>query len=198
MKEFAIIILAGGSSTRMGTSKQLLIIDGQPLLAKIIAQTLLTAAKKIVVVVGANEDQHREAIESFPVDVISNPNWSNGMGSSLKTGLEHVMGTGSFDGVVILACDQPTLSADLIASLVDTHERSGKPIVASRYANTTGVPVFFQAQYFQQLLNLKDEHGAKRILNECRNDVATVEFPSGEIDLDTPDDLNRFLKSESL
>jgi molybdenum cofactor cytidylyltransferase len=195
LKNLAIIILAAGSSSRMGRSKQLIIIDRQPMLVKAIEESMLTGINEIVVVLGSNESQHRKAVEKFPVQIVCNREWANGMGSSLKSGLKHLIENKTLNGVIILVCDQPTVTAEVIVSLVKKHKETGKSIIASKYADTTGVPVFFGSTYFEHLLGLKDEHGAKKIVTEHMNEVATVDFPSGEIDLDTPEDLNIFFKN---
>jgi molybdenum cofactor cytidylyltransferase len=192
--EVGIIILAAGASTRMGQSKQLLLIDAQPLLVKTI-KTALTSQTHCVVVLGANERIHRNAIAHIPIEIVFNEHWENGMGSSLKTGLNFLLAKfPAMNGVVVLVCDQPFLAADHIQKLIETHRQTRKPIVASRYANTSGVPVFFSKEIFQQLLELTDDQGAKAILHKNEKYVHLIDFPLGSIDLDTPEEYDNFQK----
>ena len=108
-----IIVLAAGSSSRMGSSKQLLEIDGQPLLCKCVNQALAANPSQVVVVLGANEKPHRELLEKLPVQIVSNFYWKTGMGSSIKTGLNYlIQSDGELDGVILMVCDQPALTAE--------------------------------------------------------------------------------------
>jgi molybdenum cofactor cytidylyltransferase len=93
--------------------------------------------------------------------------------------------------VVIAACDQPFVESSTIAALIAARERTGKPIVASSYANTLGIPALFGRSCFDALLALPDESGAKAIIESQPNDVASIEFPNGAIDIDTPADFER-------
>lgn len=195
--EFGILLLAAGASTRMGRSKQLLPVKGEPLLQRSVNAALHSGAQKIVVVLGANEKAHRELIGDLNVEIVSNERWATGMGSSIKTGLNALLQRHpSLQGIVILVCDQPLLGSDHIRRLVARHLETSQPIVASEYASTSGVPVFFHKTYFAPLMDLKDEQGAKKLIQENPGDTALLPFPQGEIDLDTPEDYERFERSE--
>lgn len=191
--EKGIIILAAGSSSRMGTSKQLLMVNGERMLTQTVKTALASRVKQIVVVLGAHEQEHRQAIAGLDVQIESNPGWLKGMGNSLKAGLNFLLKkTSALQGVVVLVCDQPFVTSDHVDKLIEHHHQSQKPIIASQYAGLLGVPAFFHHSFFSQLLSLKDEHGAKKIINENKDHVGIIDFPFGEIDLDTPDDYNCF------
>jgi molybdenum cofactor cytidylyltransferase len=195
--DFGIIILAAGASTRMGQSKQLLQVNGDPLLVKCVAAAQSSAIQKIVVVLGANEKEHRALIGDLKIEIVYNEYWQKGMGGSIKAGLRSLLKLSpSLNGIVILVCDQPLLTSDHINKLIAKHLQTSKPIVASAYANTSGVPVFFHSTCFEKLLDLKDEQGAKKILQESADDVVTIDFPQGEIDLDTLEDYEKFKRSK--
>jgi molybdenum cofactor cytidylyltransferase len=195
--EIGIVILAAGSSSRMGQSKQLLLIDDQPMLLKTINTALASTTGKTVVVLGANDKMHRAAIEHLPVEIVYNEHWRNGMGSSLKAGLNFLLDKlPGMDGIVVLVCDQPFLSTEHIQKLIEGHRQANRPIIASKYANTSGVPVFFTKSVFKQLLGLEDDQGAKKMLHENSSEVTYVDFPMGEIDLDTPEDYDSFQKKK--
>lgn len=195
MKEFGIVILAAGASTRMGQSKQLLPVKGEPLLLRSINAAIHSEAQKTVVVLGANEKAHRDLIGDLTVEIVFNERWETGMGSSIKEGLRALLEMNApLEGIVVLVCDQPLLTADHIRQLVARHTETSKPIVASGYAATLGVPVFFHKTYFGQLMELKDEQGAKKVIQQNSGDVTLQPFPQGEIDLDTPEDYERFEK----
>ena len=188
----AAIILAAGPSSRMGQPKQMLDIRGERLLVKI-AQTFLNAGiSNVVVVLGSNEQAHREILKDQPVDIVHNPNWKSGMGSSIKTGLQHLTLDPSVESVILSVCDQPLLSEDIISGLVRESTETGKPIIASEYSGVPGVPALFHRSYFGRLADLPDDQGAKKIIMNNSSDVSVIPFPGGEIDLDTWGDYEKF------
>ena len=192
-ENIGIILLAAGSSSRMGQSKQLLELNGKPLLRNTANVALASDIKKIIVVLGAFEKEHRKLVQDLPVNIVYNSRWEKGMGSSLKAGLNYLLrGDPKLSGVVILVCDQPLLQASHIKNLIALHVKTKKPIVASQYAKTLGVPAFFEKKYFSELLNLDDTHGAKKVIQQHPEDLSSMNFPEGEIDLDTPEDYQTF------
>jgi molybdenum cofactor cytidylyltransferase len=192
-----IILLAAGSSSRMGQSKQLLELNGEPLLRNAVNVALASDVKKVVVVLGAFEKEHKKIIQDLPVNIIHNPRWETGMGSSLKAGLNYLIHVDpKLSGTVILVCDQPLLQAGHIKSLIETNQKTKKAIVASRYAQTLGVPAFFEKKYFSELLSLGDPQGAKKVIQQHPEDVSPMDFPEGKIDLDTPEDYQGFKRNK--
>jgi molybdenum cofactor cytidylyltransferase len=188
-----IIILAAGASTRLGRSKQMLDIDGVTLLMRTASASLQAHAGRVVVVLGANDPVHRDTLQGTPVEIVNNKQWQKGMGSSLKAGLRHLISQDdSLEAVVITVCDQPLLTKETIKNLFNQHLVSNKPIVASRYSGQQGVPVLFEKRYFKTLLEISDAEGAKKIIQTYASDVDVVDFPGGEIDLDTPEDYDAF------
>jgi molybdenum cofactor cytidylyltransferase len=186
----SILILAAGSSSRLGTSKQLLRVEGQTLLSKTIKTALNSSTGNISVVLGSDHEIHQQSIADLNVDTIINPAWQSGMGSSIKAGLHHLMSVKKgLAGVIILVCDQPLLSSDHINSILKTRTHTGKNIVASAYSDSQGVPAFFSEKYFAELLDLGDDEGAKK--------VAVVSFPEGASDIDTMDDYRAFLNDSA-
>jgi molybdenum cofactor cytidylyltransferase len=195
--DIGIIVLAAGSSSRMGRSKQLLEIDGQPLLCSCVNQALAVNPSHIVVVLGANEKPHRELLEKLPVKIVSNFYWKTGMGSSIKTGLNYLLQSGGeLDAVILMVCDQPALTSEHLVKLIEKFQERKKAIIASSYSNSNGVPVLFGRSFFSNLLLLNDDQGAKKIVQQFPDQVDAVVFPKGSIDLDTEDDYQNFLKSK--
>src|SRR5581483_9400263 len=99
----------------------------------------------------------------------------------------------NLDGVVVLLCDQPRVTAGLVTLLREERQRQGKSIAACRYAGTLGVPALFGRAIFPRLLSLRDESGAKEIVMQSRGDVAEVAFPEGAIDIDTEVEAHMYL-----
>jgi molybdenum cofactor cytidylyltransferase len=190
----AIIVLAAGSSSRLGQSKQLLAIKGEPLLLKSVNVAIASGVKKIVVVLGANDLAHRQVINGLPVEIIYNPTWQKGMGSSLKAGLSYLLETNpNLKAAITMVCDQPLISASHLKKLMESFEQTKSPIVASFYSGSAGVPVLFAKSVFENILSINDTHGAKKILQQHLGLVSTIDFPDGALDIDTKADIEKFL-----
>jgi molybdenum cofactor cytidylyltransferase len=187
------IILAAGASSRLGKSKQLLRIGGLTFLQQTISVAKDAGIDHIFVVLGANAEQHQESIKDRSVQVVRNNNWQAGMGSSIKLGLKSMLAANNkLESVILLVCDQPALTAVHLNLLRSTYEKSKKGIVASRYADTTGVPVLFSKTYYDSILKISDSEGAKAIFQQYPSDTAIVDFAGGEHDIDTLMDIEKF------
>jgi molybdenum cofactor cytidylyltransferase len=189
------ILLAAGSSSRMGQSKQLLQINGESLLRSSVNIVLEAGLKNVVVVLGSNAEAHHNLIEHLPIQIITNADWKKGMGNSLKTGVIHLLQSNTpLHAVIILVCDQPLLTSGHLKKLIDKFHDTKNQIIASQYNNTLGVPALFDQSLFPELKNCVDEQGAKKIIQQHKHLVNAIDFPGGEIDLDTLEDYNQFLK----
>ena len=189
MNNTGIIILAAGNSSRLGKSKQLLFYKEKTLLQHIIDEAINAFLQPVVVVTGANSEPISEAINHQPIHVVNNKHWQEGMASSIVAGLCAISSIHKKkEDVMIAVCDQPFVSSTLFTSLCNKRKESNKGIVACTYANTTGTPVLFAPAYFEELLQLSGEGGAKKIIARYPHDVETVLFPKGNIDIDTEDD----------
>jgi molybdenum cofactor cytidylyltransferase len=189
-----IIILAAGSSSRMGQSKQLLPIQGTPLLERTVNIAQALRPSHMVVVLGANEKEHALVLKNTAVQSIVNRAWQNGMGGSLKTGLQHLLSLSpAIDAVLILVCDQPAVTTVYLESLIKHYKVNDKAIVASLYSGAPGVPALFDKTIFPELLTMEDSQGAKKIIQKKIARTELIPFPDGSIDLDTPEDYQNFI-----
>ena len=180
-----IIILAAGASTRLGRPKQLLLWQGVTLLQHTV-QTALTVATQPVVVTGANGEHLAAALDPGQVKLVFNPNWQQGIASSIKCGLQALLNrTPEPEQVIFMVCDQPFVTAELLLDLINEQQKSRKPIVASAYAGTLGIPALFNKSLFPQLLELQGDTGARRIIQGNTAEVASVVFEEGRYDIDT-------------
>jgi molybdenum cofactor cytidylyltransferase len=189
----AAIVLAAGPSTRMGEPKQLLIIEGEPLLLRTVNTVQAVFGQHGVVVLGANEAAHGTLLKHMAMPIVYNAQWVKGMGASLKAGLSFLLNQRSYDAVVILVCDQPYLTQAHLQNLLSRYEHTQTNVVASRYADTLGVPALFSHHLFDELLALGDEEGAKKLLVKHASKMETMPFDNGEIDLDTPEQYRAYL-----
>lgn len=190
---FGAVILAAGASTRMGAPKQLLELNGKPLLVTAVETALASKAWPVVVVLGANAETIRPALARMPVLVTENAAWPEGMAASIRAGVTTLQQfSRGLDAALIALCDQPAFSAPVIEQLVATQRATGRSIVAARYAGRNGAPALFLREHFAALVALTGEEGARVLLNADSKRVAAVELPQLAVDFDTPADVDAF------
>jgi len=196
IKGISIIVLAAGSSSRLGQSKQLILVDGKTLLEKSALAALNSGAEHVVVVLGAQATLHKKVIEHLPVGIIINKEWEKGMGNSLKAGLNYLVTKyPETKTVIVMVCDQPFLTSEHLKKLIASFQKNPTEIVASSYNQTKGVPALFSRSMFSQFFLLEDTQGARKIIQLHQGSMQLVEFSKGEIDLDTPEDLSKLKHS---
>ncbi len=186
------IILASGESKRLGTPKQLLPYKNKTLLHHIIESAINSKCRKIIVVIGAYAKKLNKHISQLPIDIIENQNWAEGKASSIRAGLKALTSkSDNVNAAIFLTCDQPFISTDVIDGLIAIYEKTNSTIVASKYADTIGVPALFDRKHFSEIFSLKGNQGAKSIIANYHEKIATVSFQKGSIDIDTIEDLNQ-------
>jgi molybdenum cofactor cytidylyltransferase len=191
--EIGLIVLAAGASIRLGVPKQLLKFRGETLLRRIASESLASLCNSVIVVLGENSGKFKSELENLDVFIVENPNWQNGMGSSVKAGLEKLLEMNqTADAVVLTVCDQPFVTAFTINKLIETFQTSKAQIVASEYQTTLGVPALFSRKFFPQM-QILESGGAKKIIYESPDETTSIYFPEGAIDIDTTDDYEKLL-----
>jgi molybdenum cofactor cytidylyltransferase len=197
IEKCAIVILAAGKSSRMGSPKQLLPYKGKTLLRHAVDIALETGCQSVFVVLGANSELMRNEVKDKPVIIIENTGWQEGMASSIRCGLENIMRTILRpESVIFMVCDQPYVNSSLLLNLVNKRTRTGMPIVASCYEDIIGTPALFYKSIFPALMELKGDRGARKLITDNPEKVATVLFPEGRTDIDTASDYE-LLKKEN-
>jgi molybdenum cofactor cytidylyltransferase len=190
-----IVILAAGASSRLGRPKQLLPWQGKTLLQHAV-QTAMAITTQPVVVTGSNADQLVAGLNHTQVHVVFNPDWEQGIASSIRCGLQALLDrTPMPDQVIFMVCDQPFVSAGLLLELINERQESQKSIVASAYGGTLGIPALFDKSLFPQLLDLQGDMGAKKLIQGFPERVSSVNFPKGEIDIDTVSEYEKLTES---
>jgi molybdenum cofactor cytidylyltransferase len=184
-----IVILAAGSSSRLGQPKQLLEFQGTTLIRHITQVAVHAVGNPVVVMLGANCSMIHSHLIHLPVHIVYNPDWAQGMTSSLRKGLMALKYFSPDTECAIFAvCDQPYITPDLFLEMISAGNKTQKPIVACHYNNIPGTPVLFKKEYFDVLLALKDTEGARKLLQTHPESIETVPFPLGIFDVDTMQD----------
>ena len=223
-RDVAAVVLAAGSSSRLGTPKQLLRYRGETLLHRTVRLALAAGLDPVHVVLGCDAPAVGAALEGLRdrVTTVINPDWQTGMGSSLARGIASLPAAGAGTGPVpdtdagpesvsgadaqssakpvsrtpahptpgaalVLVTDQPRVSHALLVEIAAAFRTGGASLVASRYAGgALGVPALFARRYFTELTRLTGDRGARALFNRYRDDLTTVAFPEGDLDIDTP------------
>jgi len=201
------VLLAAGESKRMGTLKQLIELDGEPMALRSLRTLLAAPIDEIIIVLGNSHTVVSEKLflnistaEMTPhgcvaVRSVVNRQSHEGMGSSIKTGI-HALSPSSEAAVIALA-DQPFIRSCTVTELIRAFTASGKGIALPRYGGRRGHPVIFNAKYYQSLCALSPDRGANTILRDNSYDILILDVDDEGIliDIDTPEDLARHIKS---
>lgn len=183
----AAVILAAGGSSRLGHPKQLIEHEGESLLRRSVRAAVDGGCAPVVVVLGADARLCGPKVADLPTRVLHNEDWPTGIASSIRRGITDVESLGSVEGAILMVCDQPHVSADVLQQLIARRDLRNT-IVASAYGDTVGVPALFERVHFPELLALSGDVGAKSLFAQHADTTADVEFPLGTIDIDSADD----------
>ena len=192
MSSIAAIILAAGSGSRMGLTKQLLKIDGRSLVNRTAQAAIDAGLRPIIVITGADGDNVAGELVNLSLTIAHNQNWKNGIGSSIRHGISTLLATNpQVDAATILLCDQPRLTQDVVHTLIGAFSASDKPIAACEYGNSVGPPCCFDRELFAELSHIPDTDGAKKVLLRDPARLVKVSWPDGAEDVDTLEDWRR-------
>jgi molybdenum cofactor cytidylyltransferase len=190
MSNLAIAILAAGASSRMGKPKQQLLFRGKSLVQHAVDIAIETGCSSIYLVVNP---EHRVLNDKFAysVNLLVNASFAEGLSTSIRLATATVSAMTEIDGLLFLNCDQPYLTSAELLRLIG-HYEDGK-IVASSFSGTIGSPAIFDRVFFNDLLQLKGDVGAKHIIKQNREHLVICEMSDAEFDIDTPDDYKALL-----
>jgi molybdenum cofactor cytidylyltransferase len=187
------VVLAAGASVRIGLPKQLLAYRGRTLLRIAVESAVGAGCSPVVVVLGARADRIRPELLDMPdVRVVTNEAWSDGMASSIRTGVTTAREVEpGLRALLIVACDQPLLEPGILKKLMKAHQPPKQTLVACEYGDTVGIPALFDRERLDELLELDGDRGARAVLERHADRLARIPWPAGEQDVDTPEDWTR-------
>ncbi|MBV6423613.1 MAG: Bifunctional protein GlmU [Steroidobacteraceae bacterium] len=181
------VVLAAGASTRFGSPKQLVRIDGRPLLHSVVSRAVEVAGHSVTVVLGAHAGELTALLRHSPASVLVNRDWQEGIASSIRAGMGQVPGTA--DGVLLVLADQPAVTTEDLRRLAGAWRRQPDSILAAQYSGIVGVPAIFPRWAFRDLAELRGDRGAQQLLLRHVDRVARLRMPSAALDIDRPEDL---------
>jgi molybdenum cofactor cytidylyltransferase len=192
MNSLGTILLAAGSSSRLGQSKQLLEVDGQPLVRRQAELLLALEPACVVVVSGADQLAVEQALHGLPVQRVHNPNWQQGMGTSLSCGIRAM--PERVRGALLLLCDQWRITAEDLQMLVTAWKPGPVRAVSAEWNNAqghtvAGAPAIFPRALFAKLLKLRGDRGAQQLLKHYSGGTQEINLPNAGFDIDLPADL---------
>jgi molybdenum cofactor cytidylyltransferase len=183
------VVLAAGASSRLGSPKQLLRVGGRSLVGHAAGCCSRGGCAHVAVVLGALAERIRPALRDLPVDLVHNENWREGIASSIRAGIASL--PREVDAALLVTADQPRLTADVVRRLIEAYDGTPACMVACEYAGTLGVPALFARGHFDELLRLRGDRGARRLLRNRSGAVVRVPWPDGALDVDRPADLGK-------
>lgn len=188
MPGVGVIVLAAGGSVRLGRPKQSVIFRGETLLHRAARTATASAADAgVVVVLGAEAEAMAAMVDDLPVEIARNRRWESGMGGSIQAGMARL--NGDAEAVVLMTCDQPLVTPEVLNGLIQAFRVRQTPIAASQYGGGMGVPALFSRRFFGALRQLRQSQGAKQLIQANLEAVVAIPFPAGAIDVDTPADV---------
>ena len=187
----AAIVLAAGASRRLGQPKQLLMHGGETMIERAIRLANEAGAAPVITVLGAFHELIREAVQLSNFTLVINNAWNQGISTSIQAGLAALLdGDPQTPGALILACDQPRLSAEHLRAMLEAFcAEAALAIVASTYKGVLGIPAVFPREVFAELCALRGDKGARSLLMQPPCPLVALPFSGGEIDIDLPADM---------
>ena len=191
-RRVAAVVLAAGRSTRMGAiNKMLAEIGGKPLVRIAVEQAIASRAKPVIVVTGHQHEKVEAALKDLPVRLVRNPDYAEGLGTSLKTGIAAV--PENADGAIVCLGDMPQVDAALIDRLVGAFDpERGALVIVPSIIGRRGNPVVWSRRFFHDLMSIQGDIGARHLIGAYAE--AVVEIPvvgaAALIDVDTPESLS--------
>ena len=181
------VVLAAGSSTRMGQNKLLLPIGGESILRRAVRRALSAGLDPVIVVVGPEAPRVRAELVGLSVHPVANPDPSRGIQTSRQAGIAAVPPEAR--AAVFLLADMPFVTEEMIAALVRRYRESTAPLVISEYEGAQAPPTLYDRALFPELLAAEGDEGSKTVIQRHAAEAVAVAWPAAALaDLDRPED----------
>jgi molybdenum cofactor cytidylyltransferase len=186
----AAVVLAAGTSSRMGRNKLFLQLGGTSVLRRAVGTALEAGLDPVVVVLGHESDRARAELADAPCTTVLNPEYARGMNTSVSAGIAAVPGDAA--GAVLMLADMPLVDSGMLRALVGRFQASGAPLVVSTYGDVLAPPILYGRALFPELSSLDPEGCGKRVVKKHRDEAVELSWPKSALsDLDVPEDVDR-------
>jgi len=194
----ATILLAAGEASRYGSPKQLLQIEGLPMVRRA-AQAAVEAGTRVVVVTGAHRMQVEACLHGLDLACSFNASWRQGMGGSIAHGIGHVRrAMPPASACIVMLADQPAIHAADLRRFIAAAATAPQRIIAARYGGITGAPCLFPRGYFGELEALSGDRGARMLIRRHAQCVDELSVPDAALDIDTAEDYSRYARTPAV
>ncbi len=184
------VLLAGGTSSRMGRNKLLLELDGEPLLHRAARQALAAGLSPVVVVLGHEAERARAALGELACATVVNPRYEEGIVTSLRAGLDALPPSAS--AAIVQLADMPFVTAEMLAALVTRYRATTAPLVISDYEGVVAPPMLYDRTLFAELAAMDDGRCGKQVVQRHRHEAEVLAWPAVALaDVDVPEDAAR-------
>ena len=183
MDNIALVLLAAGRAARLNPSKKLPSFEGRTVIRHAVENALAAGCDPVVVVVGPNISEIRVDLDGLDVVMVENAEWEKGVGTWIQAGVSGAQIVGC-EGAIISSADQPLITPEILQRLVEEHEETGRPIIASEYGETIGEPAFFTSEYFPKLTSLHPTEGCKAVILANFEQSIRIACPEAETIVD--------------
>ena len=185
------IVLAAGTSSRMGRNKLFMELEGEALVRRTVSRVAKAGVDPLIVVLGHEADRVRDALDGLPFQAVVNAEYERGVNSSLRAGIHAASETDARAAVVVLA-DMPFVTTEMIAALVETYRRSDAPLVISDYDGVNAPPMLYDRSLFPELATSEGQGCGKHVVKRHRHEALAASWPAEALtDLDAPEDYER-------
>lgn len=182
------LVLAAGGSRRLGRPKQIEPWGEKTLLGFVLDEVRKYRLREVWLVLGHAAEEVMAAVDLNGISVIENPEWPEGIASSLRAGLDAMTRLSRADSVLVITGDQAEMSDSVVAELISSHRRAGRPVTVPKYRYTTGTPAIIDRSLWPRMMSLEGDEGAKRLWAahpEWVNEVRFAQDPPRDVDTET-------------
>jgi len=184
------VLLAAGTSSRMGRNKLFLPLGGTSVLRRAVATARGAGLDPILVVLGHESDRALAELQGLPCSPVLNAEYARGMNTSVRAGISAVPDDAS--GAVVMLADMPFVTAGMVRALVEQYRSSEAPLVVSTYGDVLAPPILYGRALFPELRALDGDGCGKRVVKAHRAEAVEIAWdPVALADLDLPDDVER-------
>ncbi len=195
--DITAVVLAAGSSVRMGQPKALLRVEGDVFVTRILKNLAEFGLSDIILVLGEHAPRVEPVLtDQVPVQIIVNPDPTQGQLSSLKLALDYI--DKKIKGIILVLVDHPLVQKETYRKILDEAENEPERIIIPSYNGKNGHPVYFGKKYFKSLRETPLDQGAKAVVYQNRSDVITIPVGDSGIlkDIDDPDNYRKFIAGD--
>jgi molybdenum cofactor cytidylyltransferase len=192
------ILLAAGTSSRMGNNKMLFDLGGESVLRGAAKRAIDAGLSPLVVVLGHQRERAEQELAGLACQVAFNPDYEEGITSSLRTGLAAISELPDVHAVVVMLADMPFVTSEMIVALIARYRGSAAPLVVSDYEGVHAPPMLYDEALFEELMAMTETGCGKQVVKRHRHEAEVLSWPASALrDLDVPEDYARLQEEAS-